>query len=49
MELFIGITWPLTVLGALYAGYRWGGRAKRKAIQAFQSGANKAKDAAGKV
>lgn len=31
MGWFIGIAWPLTVLAALYAGYRWGARYKRAA------------------
>ncbi len=29
METFIGISWVVTILAALYAGYRWGARYKR--------------------
>jgi hypothetical protein len=31
MATFIGCAWVVTVLAALYAGYRWGARYKRAA------------------
>ena len=49
MALFIGIAWPVTVLAALYAGYRWGSAAKAKVIGTIDEAAGSLKDAVGKV
>lgn len=45
MEIIIAIAWPLTVLAALYAGYRWGAKAKAKVLNEAKEVADNVKGA----